>query len=267
MAHRLPFLLTYSLNMAISFGRFDAVGGLGQAWSLCIEEQFYLFWPNVIQRLGPLRTLRFLLFSILAITIYRSLLFANGAAFQRIYYATDTRIDTILIGCAAALLLHYHKIDSLIEKRWFGTAALAITIGVFTLCIPSWHWTATIGFGVMAAAVASVIVNLVRCPDAAFTRLLSCKPLVRTGRISYGIYLFHTSVLFVGTRLLNASHVENPGLRLAMLLAFVWCGSVCFAQVHYSLVERRVMDWRNRWELRTRDSASAFVTAVGAHAE
>jgi peptidoglycan/LPS O-acetylase OafA/YrhL len=266
MAHRLPFLVTYSLNMAISFGRFDAVGGLGQAWSLCIEEQFYLFWPNVIQRLGPLRALRFLLVTIVALTIYRVLLFANGAGFQRIYYATDTRIDTILIGCAAALLFQFHKIDSLIEKRWFGKSSLAIAIGVFALCIPSWRWTATVGFGLMATAVASVIVNLVRDPDAPLARLLSYKPLVRTGRISYGIYLFHTSVLFVGTRLLNVSHVENHGLRLAMLLAFVWCGSICVAQVHYSLLERRVMDWRDRWELRSCDSPSQSVSATVARA-
>jgi peptidoglycan/LPS O-acetylase OafA/YrhL len=60
----LPALLTYTYNYQIAAGgtHFDVIVVL---WSLCVEEQFYLFWPTVLRQLGVKRALPFCLIAIL----------------------------------------------------------------------------------------------------------------------------------------------------------------------------------------------------------
>jgi peptidoglycan/LPS O-acetylase OafA/YrhL len=109
----LPALLTYTYNYQIAVGgtHFDITVVL---WSLCVEEQFYLLWPTVLRWLGMKRALLFCLIAIVTLTTYRIGLYSwlNWGHLSTptpdssvwIYFATDTRIGVILLGCAAAFV-------------------------------------------------------------------------------------------------------------------------------------------------------------------
>ena len=118
-----PLLLTYSLNLWIAATAIWPAG-LSHFWSLCVEEHFYLSWSFVFRRWGISRALKIALAAIVVVAAYRSglYLFMNWghlaspsrASYYRIHYATDTRIDAILIGCALALLMR----EGRLERFW-----------------------------------------------------------------------------------------------------------------------------------------------------
>ena len=168
IAHALPYFLTYSLNLGLAFGFLD-YPPYGQAWSLCIEEQFYLCWPWLLHRFGAQKSLPVMLFIIAFVAVYRSIVYMSWnwthltvpsmGSLDRIYYGTDTRIDTILVGCVFALALRLGVLDPFIKhlrRPWFTTFALALTVAVFAWATGGsfkggWR-AATIGFTLMGAS-------------------------------------------------------------------------------------------------------------------
>ena len=92
------------------FEQFAVPSPFRHAWSLAIEEQFYLVWPLVVY--GLCRWLRLswramgLLFAGLAFgsAALMAVLFER-AGVTRVYYGTDTRAQALLIGAALAVVV------------------------------------------------------------------------------------------------------------------------------------------------------------------
>ena len=91
------------------FSLFLAPSPLTHLWSLAIEEQFYLVWPLVfafVATRGRLRTMfAVCVAGVVASQVVMVLLY-DAADPSRAYYATPARLNTILIGCALAVLMH-----------------------------------------------------------------------------------------------------------------------------------------------------------------
>ena len=107
--------LTYSTNwylIATDGSYFQQLGRpllLRHLWSLAVEEQFYLLWPLVLVvllrrfrgRLGPIAL------AVAGVTaasaVWMAVLYQPGHDPSRLYYGTDTRISTILMGALLAI--------------------------------------------------------------------------------------------------------------------------------------------------------------------
>lgn len=74
------------------------------AWSLGVEEKFYLVWPFILMRVRGKRLIKGLLALLIVEPIYRSVLSYFG---HRTYtwFAFDSRLDPIVVGCLIALLV------------------------------------------------------------------------------------------------------------------------------------------------------------------
>ena len=82
-------------------------------WSLAIEEQFYLVWPLIVGfLLWWRRSLRVLLVAcvvmIAASATLMAVLYQPGHDPSRVYYGTDTRAQSLLIGAVVGILLFMH---------------------------------------------------------------------------------------------------------------------------------------------------------------
>ena len=264
----LPALATYTYNyqLAARGPHFDV---LVVVWSLCVEEQFYLVWPWLLRCLRARRALWFCAGATILLCAYRTGLYAllNWGHLERptpasaiwIYFASDTRIGVILVGCTAALLLKHPDSRRLWARlrraRWFPCLALALLcVCVFFVTggrpsSASWR-SATFGYSLGAYMVAILIVALLARPSSIVTRALSWRPLVALGKVSYGVYLFHTLVAWLLLRAAHGAGIAHAGAyspaAFAIGAVLVLVGTWIVAWLHYRFVERRFMAMRDR---------------------
>ncbi|MDQ6696516.1 MAG: acyltransferase family protein [Actinomycetota bacterium] len=206
--------LAYVANWRFIFthvGYFDAFASpspLRHMWSLAVEEQFYVVWPPVaLLVLTWLKTRQALFWfaSALALgsVVAMEALYHPGVDPTRVYYGTDTRAQTVLIGAALAALAPGPAWASTAGRRLLLTCA-----GVISAAFVAWTWVTVDGrsawlyrggLTVIALAVAVVIATAVTTTSV-LGRVLSWRPLTGIGRISYGLYLWHWPIFLVITR-------------------------------------------------------------------
>ena len=102
-----PFTLFYTMNIPRAAG-WSGGGMLGHAWSLAIEEQFYLIWPVVAvallnRRRGAVRMAQIAVAGAVVSASLRAGMDAAGVRSELLYNATFSHIDGVLAGCALAV--------------------------------------------------------------------------------------------------------------------------------------------------------------------
>lgn len=189
-------------------------------WSLAIEEQFYLFWPIllfVIHRYGR----RWLGAAVWTVTI-ASLMLSAVAVYlspSATFYLLPTRAWELALGALVALNLFPGL------RRWSGTAAW---IGLFLILVPIFAYDQYTLFPGLAALPSclgtALLIQAGKEQRGTAGRLLSARPFVLVGLISYSLYLVHFPVLVY----LRHWHLgELPlgaglaGLGLSVLLAIL----------------------------------------------
>jgi peptidoglycan/LPS O-acetylase OafA/YrhL len=242
------------------FAQFAAPSPLAHAWSLGIEEQFYLLWPLALGALlwaagrragrgGPQQRRRVLLAvtagAALASAAWMAWLAAHGASADRLYYGTDTRAFDLLAGSALAISLWGRPEPSPGARRLrasagvAGFAVLAVVwawAGRSTGPTPS-RWIFEGGMALGAVAALAVVADAAGTRPGALGRLLSVAPLRFLGRVSYALYLWHWPVI---TQLTG----ERTGLHGAALAGARLAVMGVAAVASTLLLEEPVRRWR-----------------------
>ena len=159
--------LFYVSDVAKAIG-YD-LGYVGHTWSLALEEQFYLIWPALLI-LMPRRWLAPVVIAgiVIAVALQVALLPVDVLALFR----PDVRADAVLWGCLIALV-------PVKVPRWAAAASLvALVVVSFTFLWP------------YAIGLSSVLSAVFIAGAATLAPVLSARPLVRIGQISYGMYLW-----------------------------------------------------------------------------
>ncbi|MFI5958021.1 acyltransferase family protein [Cryptosporangium sp. NPDC051539] len=207
-------------------------------WTLAIEEQWYLLLPLVLLVLFRTPLGRRALGWLLAVAALGSA--AVMAAVQsssdgsRAYYGTDTRLQALLVGAAAACLLASPVGRRIVGSTivavlgWAALAGLLIAFVVADQTDPRMYQGGFLLVSVLSALVVAAVIGAQRMsPDV----LLSWRPLVVLGVLSYGIYLWHWPVYL----LLNPARTGIDGIALLVVrLAVTGLVSV----VSFLVVER-----------------------------
>ena len=188
--------LCYASNWTKAFGhRPDFIG---HTWSLSIEEQFYILWPMTV--LGLYWLVRrgragaaICLAAALAILCYRHWMLSRGASLERVYFGLDTRGDDLLAGAALAFWTPLLPRLVALVIGWLGLAALFAF--VFCGTVYPGFFMGQHPYAYVWVMTLAILLGLLNDRQGWMARLLSFKPLVWVGMISYGLYLFHVPIL------------------------------------------------------------------------
>lgn len=197
-------------------------------WSLSLEEQFYVLWPPCLALFGR-KKCTILAFGIIALSPLSRLISTYLAPAYRALegHMLHTQLDTIMFGCAIALVQNDEMFEWLVKK--FLRPPL-LMLAAFLLLIASpiltVHFEARLirpfGYTLIGLCVSIILIYVVRNSTSLPGQVLNSRVIRHVGVISYSLYLWQQ--LFTGFRA-----VWFP-INLLMLLA-------C-AEASFFLVER-----------------------------
>lgn len=231
----LLLFLLFLPNLALTLRH--PVAGAAQTWSVGVEEQFYIIWPQIIQRISK----RYLHYAFLLIVLmplwvelaeYMSPLM--GKIGKKIVGLLPIHLMAIG-GLAAYLLFFYRKsIDSFLKSKFFFAATVFLMITVLFVPVPQ------IVFGVV---VASQILFVIQDN---FKLNLRNIVLNRIGEVSYGVYMYHPIVMFICFTVIH-NRIGDRGVvyHLATHITIV-LGTLGVSQLSYKYFEKPFINYKNR---------------------
>jgi peptidoglycan/LPS O-acetylase OafA/YrhL len=196
--------LTFTQNFWMAHAGTLGCNGLAMTWSLAVEEQFYLTVPLYIRGLSRRWLTRFLVIGICSAPLLRTLLshFGNNSSVG-IYTMMLCRSDALLLGVLAAVLLR----DDRWKERIRGAGSVFYVLipillaGMGFLTLRAWSLTSSImmtaGYTWVALFYVAILLFVLTRPDSRVSKALRMKWLCGLGTLAYGIYLFHTGVLYL----------------------------------------------------------------------
>jgi len=188
----------YSNYYNIEYGNQFMALGTEVYWSLAVEEHFYLLFPllYVLLRkldIGSSKQATIFWSICLLVLLWRCLLvFTMGADYDRIFFATDTRVDSILFGCALAVagnpaLDPDQQISERNLKYIFLPLAFALLVG--SMLIRANVFRDTLRYSIQGVALYPVFIAAIRFPDWFVFKPLNWGWMRFLGVLSYSLYL------------------------------------------------------------------------------
>lgn len=222
------------------------IPGTGLFWSLAVEEHFYLLFPLLYVWMCPRfsvhgQTIILLTLCATALIWRCALHFYFLADSIRTYYATDTRFDSILLGCVFAIVANPLAQDPLhswtIERiKWVLPLCVIVLLG--TLLIRNDGFRETFRYTLQGLALIPVFMAAIHFQTSLAVGFLNLPVMRFLGVLSYSLYLCHAFILEAIAGVWKASPVQTGAASLACAL--------CFATLVHYFIERPCTRIRKR---------------------
>ncbi|HDU0710169.1 TPA: acetyltransferase [Staphylococcus pseudintermedius] len=245
-----------------------AVQPLKHLWSLAIEEQFYLVFPIVLLSLlsfiRRLKSIRIIFLILLVITmIAMMVLYVPNENVARVYFGTDTRIQTLLMGVLLALVWPPFQLKAKVNRqmRTMIDTAGVVGLAILFICFKFVSETNSIlyygGFFLISTVTLLVIASSVH-PSGYFAKFLGNKVFTFIGSRSYSLYLWHYPIIV----LIHHQFVQGQIPPLVYVVEILLM--VLMAEFSYKFIEQpfrkegfnifafnHLKNWRSQKVLRT----------------
>ncbi|MGS3963440.1 acyltransferase family protein [Staphylococcus pseudintermedius] len=245
-----------------------AVQPLKHLWSLAIEEQFYLVFPIVLLSLlsfiRRLKSIRIIFLILLVISmIAMMVLYVPNENVARVYFGTDTRIQTLLMGVLLALVWPPFQLKAKVNRqmRMMIDTAGVVGLAILFICFKFVSETNSIlyygGFFLISTVTLLVIASSVH-PSGYFAKFLGNKVFTFIGSRSYSLYLWHYPIIV----LIHHQFVQGQIPPLVYVVEILLM--VLMAEFSYKFIEQpfrkegfnifafnHLKNWRSQKVLRT----------------
>ena len=240
---------------------------LPHLWSLAVEEQFYLVWPQIVRRVSSARVLRVSLGLAVMCELLRVTLALNHVGVWIIYAITPTRIDGLALGAGLAAAVTLPATQRFLVSYWRRIALLsgvllaAAFVVLHRSLLPDNVLSQILAIPATILLTAMLIYGSVSSTlPAILRRVLANRVLTYLGRRSYALYLIHLPILFGAwqNRVHGRLSYLPAGLRINTMLVLVSI-AICIAltELSWRLVESPAQSLRRVLERERMTQAAA----------
>lgn len=248
--------LTFTQNLGLNLKDF---GTFSHAWSLCVEEHFYFFFPLILILLQFTNSLKKSYLVLIALFLFGFIirLYSFNQLYlpkieddnnwmywyKYIYYPTYNRLDGLLVGVSIAGVYQFlPNIWNKISKfgNLFILLSFAILTAAYFLCYDSRTFNASIfGFPLIAIGYGFMVMGAVSPTSFLFKWNSKITTFIAT--LSYATYLTHKGVIHITHQILKDYQIDH---NLVLLICMATC--LGFAYLLHLAVEKPFMKLRNK---------------------
>lgn len=210
------------------------------SWSLAVEEKFYLLWPLLLLFLLKRRSrlIPAMVAIILGQWTYRAILhLIFNVGWWYLYDTFDMRLDALLVGCLAAVLVENHRTRLLCcgLLRWQSLSVIPpLVLAAMAIAPPSNKALFLLFWSFQPPIAAAMLLQMAYWGSKSWT-VCSSSPVRLTAHLSYALYLYHP----LAGQIVYVLHMRHLGYYPAAL-------TLAMATASYYLVERPFMRLRDR---------------------
>ena len=250
--------LTFTQNLGLDS---HTQGTFSHAWSLCVEEQFYLMLPltlvvlvyfNAIKRGFVILISLFVVGFLLKLYLWYSMVLpfadqpGSGANwFKWIYYPTYCRLDGLLVGISIAAIFQFKSTARERIQQYgnhFILLSLFVLTGAYFLSINMGSFNTTVyGFPMVAIGYGLMVVGAVS--PTSFLYKFDSKITAKIAVLSYGIYLIHKFVIHLTQEQFSKMNIDSDS-NLMFLICILT--TVLAAILLNRIIERPFLTLRDK---------------------
>lgn len=208
-----------------------------QIWSIGVEEQFYLIWPNIIARIKNILVFSIFLFIFLTLLPHGILFILNNyypdqelmTIVNKIFYGT--KFSSMAIGATFAILFFKHEsiLNIFYKFKILNYIFIILPFVLWIIGFSTKYFTDEIYSLFFAMSILIVSTN-------PFIIDIDTKLVSFLGKISYGIYMYHWIILEIVYR--NGLLIYNSFIANVILYILVIGSTIAIATISFYYFER-----------------------------
>lgn len=187
--------LFYFSNVVFTFYKGTA-GSTGHFWSLAVEEQFYLVWPWLLRRFSARNVWKLPVAAILTTLIFKTAIAFTWGGHNAGALLPFACLDSLGLGALLACFGHDARLKPYRELFLRGALISGVLIVLAQFCLYVVGRGTRLFYSTSYLGVSLIFVWVVaRGADGKLWKGIEARPLLYTGKISYGLYLWHNFAL------------------------------------------------------------------------